>query len=72
MTETQWKKIVERLHKGYTARIDDDTKIIPFTSENGVAYSLRCGCNCIIYTPNLDRIKSILFWKPKKKGNETP
>lgn len=70
MTETEWKKAVERLHKGYTVRIDDDSRIIPFVSENGVGYSFRCGCNCIIYTPDLDRIRTILFWKPKRKGDK--
>ena len=72
MTETQWNKAVERLHKGFTVRLADGCFIIPFVSENGAAYSLRSETNCIIYTPDLDRIKAILFFKPKKRAEATP
>ena len=67
MTETRWSKAVDLLCKGRTVYLDDGCKIIPYTSESGTAYSLRSDFNCIIYTPDLDRIHDILFWKPRKK-----
>lgn len=58
MTETQWKKVVERLRKYKEVRMPDGDLLILW--ENGDV-SLRNGDtgNCIICTRNLDKIKRI-------------
>lgn len=61
MTETQWRRCVSNLRKGYTVRIDEDTRIVPFVMSYGTTYSLRCGCNVVISTCDLDRIKEIVI-----------
>ena len=52
---------MSNLRKGYTVMIDEDTRIVPFVMSYGTTYSLRCGCNVVISTCDLNRIKEIVI-----------
>ena len=58
MTNAQWVKTVERLHKYNEVRMPDGDRLILW--ENG-DISLRSGTDghCIICTPNIETIKRI-------------
>ena len=66
MTEKQFNKVIERLHKYRVVRLTDGDELILW--ENG-DISIRCGetGNCIICTRNIDRIKRILVGFDLKK-----
>lgn len=59
MTEKQFNKVIERLHKYRAVRLTDGDELILW--ENG-DISIQCGetGNCIICTRNIDLIKRIL------------
>ena len=58
MTETQWKKVVERLRKYREVRMPDGDLLILWGNGD---VSLRDGSDghCIVCTRNLDEIKRI-------------
>lgn len=59
MTEAQWKKVVERLHKYREVKIRDNEVLILW--DNGDVSLRDCSDGfCIICTRNLDEIKRIV------------
>lgn len=66
VTENQWQKVVDRLHKYKEVRMPDGDLLILWSNGD---ISLRDGTDghCIICTRNLDEIKRIYLRERKDK-----
>lgn len=62
MAETQWETYVSNLEKGRIIILNNNITIAPVARQSGTVYIVRCGCNVLLSTDNLDRVKRAVFY----------